>query len=522
MPCPHFDIKIVQRSKRQSSVAAAAYQSGEKLFSEYDQKRKAYSDKRGIVFTEIMLPENAPPEYKDRNTLWNAVEGKENQWNSQLARRFIMALPREISREEQIRLMEEYCKTQFVSKGMIADFVIHDKGDGNPHAHILLTLRPMDEQGRWLPKCHKEYDLDENGERIRLPSGRWKSHKVNTVDWNERKYGEIWRHEWEVLQNKYLENAGRTERVDMRSFERQGNPHAPQIHLGPEATAMERRGIKTELGNLNRQVINANKIFDSIRKAIRSLQSWLSDLSEQIKAESAEVNLEEQSLAEILNAYLDLRKEGRATWSAYGQTQGQIQDIKQMFHVIAVLSEQDIDSIPKLGQHLNETNATANEIRSKIKANNRRIADIDAILDAVQTMKDTKAVHDKYASIGWKSRKEKFAEEHSDELARYRKADRTLKKLNVELPIDKKSLRAERTELSNDNTSQMAELEKVNANLDELKQIRWCIRQVLPEALPTVVNGKKSAKESLQAKQRKLELEKPERKTPQKKQNMEL
>lgn len=522
MPCPHFDIKIVQRSKRQSSVAAAAYQSGDRLFSEYDQKRKAFSDKRGIVYTEIMLPENAPPEYKNRNTLWNAVERIENQWNSQLARRFIMALPREIPREEQIRLMGEYCNSQFVSKGMIADFAIHDKGDGNPHAHILLTLRPMDEQGQWLLKCHKEYDLDEDGERIRLPGGSWKSHKVNTADWNERKYGEIWRHEWEVVQNKYLEASGRTVRIDMRSFERQGNPHAPQIHLGPEATAMERRGIKTELGNLNRQVITANKLFDSIRNAIRSLQSWLSDLSEKIKAESSDINLEEQSLAEILNAYMELRKEGRATWSAYGQNQGQIQDIKQMFHVVTVLSEQNIDSIPKLAKHLSETSISAKNIRSKMKANDSRIADIDAMLDAVKTKKETKAVHDKYVSIGWKSKKEKFAEEHSEELARYKKADRTLKKLEVELPIDRKALTDERATLSKDNTMQMAELEKVSANLEDLKQIRWYIRQVLPEALPTIVNGKKSAKENLQAKLRKLELEKPEKKSPQKKQNMEL
>ena len=149
MPCPHYDIKIVQRSKRQSAVAAAAYQSGDRLFSEYDQRQKSYSEKQGIVHTEILLPENAPPGYADRNTLWNAVEAVENQWNSQLARRFIMALPRELSREEQIRLMREYCQAQFVSKGMIADFAIHDKGDGNPHAHILLTLRPMDEQGHW-------------------------------------------------------------------------------------------------------------------------------------------------------------------------------------------------------------------------------------------------------------------------------------------------------------------------------------------------------------------------------------
>ena len=96
-PCPHFDVKIIQRSKRQSAVASAAYQSGERLFSEYDQKQKYYSHKSEIVHTEIMLPPHAPPEYADRNTLWNAAEAIEKQWNSQLARRFVLAIPRELS-----------------------------------------------------------------------------------------------------------------------------------------------------------------------------------------------------------------------------------------------------------------------------------------------------------------------------------------------------------------------------------------------------------------------------------------
>ena len=161
MPCPHFDVKIVQRSNRQSAVASAAYQSGERLFSEYDQKQKYYSHKSEIVHTEIMLPPHAPTEYADRNTLWNAAEAIEKQWNSQLARRFVLAIPRELPPEQYADLIRDYCREFFVSKGMIADFAIHDKGDGNPHAHILLTLRAMDEQGKWLPKSRKVYDLDE-------------------------------------------------------------------------------------------------------------------------------------------------------------------------------------------------------------------------------------------------------------------------------------------------------------------------------------------------------------------------
>ena len=197
MPYPHCKITIIKRSNNESAVSAAAYQSGEKLFSEYDQEQKYYPYKNEVTHKEILLPPHAPPEFADRNDLWNSVEAQEKQWNSQLARRFayaptstaqinrnsqlawrfVLAIPREIPSEQHADLLRDYCREFFVSKGMIADFAIHDKGDGNPHAHILLTMRAMDEKGKWLPKCRKVYDLDENGERIRLPSGRWKSHK---------------------------------------------------------------------------------------------------------------------------------------------------------------------------------------------------------------------------------------------------------------------------------------------------------------------------------------------------------
>ena len=125
MPCPHNEISIVQRSQQQSAVAAAAYQSGEKLFCEYDQEVKHYQKKRGIVHNEILLPANAPRSYADRNTLWNAAEAVEKQWNSQLARRWGLTIPREIPPDQYAVLVWEFCKQQFVSKGMIADFAIH-------------------------------------------------------------------------------------------------------------------------------------------------------------------------------------------------------------------------------------------------------------------------------------------------------------------------------------------------------------------------------------------------------------
>ncbi|NBH20442.1 conjugal transfer protein, partial [Clostridiaceae bacterium] len=331
MPCPHYDIRIVQRSENESAVAAAAYQSGEKLFSEYDQEQKYYSHKSEIVHKEIMLPPHAPSEYTDRNTLWNAAEAVEKQWNSQLARRVILAIPRELSPGQYADLLRDYCREFFVSKGMCADFAIHDKGDGNPHAHILLTMRAMDEKGKFLPKSRKVYDLDENGERIRLPSGRWKSHKENTVDWNDQKYAEIWRQGWSDTVNRYLEAAGRTERLDLRSYARQGIDKIPTVHMGATVAYMEKKGIQTNIGSLNREIKETNRIMQSIRQMVRHLKSWIADLQEKKAAimEALE-QAKEPTLPELLYRYLALRQEERTGWTAKGQLKGSVSDFNRI------------------------------------------------------------------------------------------------------------------------------------------------------------------------------------------------
>ena len=262
MPCPHYDLKIVGGGhKHSSAVSSSAYQSGEKLYSEREQVTRYYPKRsERIIHTEIMLPDNAPPEYMSRERLWNSAEMNEPQHNAQYARRFVMALPRELSYEDNLELVRQYCQEQFVSKGMCVDLAYHYDDSDNPHVHILTTMRAIDEQGRWMPKSRKEYILDEDGQRIRLPSGEWKSRKVPTTDWDNKGNLEKWRHAWEVKQNWFLEQAGRPERVDMRSFERQQNDLVPTVHLGPEASAMERRGIRTFLGDMNREMVDRKKL----------------------------------------------------------------------------------------------------------------------------------------------------------------------------------------------------------------------------------------------------------------------
>ena len=499
IPNPHFEIKITQRSKGQSAVAGAAYQSGERLFSEYDQKHKDYSRKDGVAYAEIMLPSNAPPEYADRETLWNAVEAVEKQWNSQLARRFVLALPREVPEEMYPEMVREYCKQFFVSKGMIADFAIHDpRPPGhNPHCHVMLTLRAMDEKGKWLPKGRKVYDLDDNGERIRLPTGEWKSHKECTMDWNERAHGQEWRTGWEEVQNRYLEMAGSPVRVDLRSYEKQGIDVIPTVHMGSAASAMERKGIQTNLGNLNRDIRAANRMMAAIRKTIQNLRGWLSEITEAIKElpEESPQKRTSPDLVNLLQDYLNLRKAERADWSRYGQQKGTVKDLQMFANATNYLKDHEIFTLEKLDAVLAEVKQRHDGITSGMKKSESRMKTITGIQRAVSTCRQHKAVHDKYVQTGWKKAQAAYAEKHRDELDAYNRAYRFLKKQGFGMDVNLAELQMEYEQLQASHADYAWQLAAVREELKPLEEIRHCVGKVL--ALKEVVKKKPEPKHSL-------------------------
>ena len=482
MPCPHNEISIVRRSQQQSAVAAAAYQSGEKLFCEYDQQVKHYPEKRGIVHNEILLPANAPPEYADRNTLWNAAEAVEKQWNSQLARRWVLTIPKEIPPDQYAVLVREFCEQQFVSKGMIVDFAIHDTHPPghNPHAHVLLTMRAMDKHGKWLPKSRKVYDLDENGERIKLPSGRWKSHKEDTVDWNDQKYCEIWRHEWEVIQNRYLEANDRPERVDLRSYARQGLDIVPTVHEGAAVRQMEKRGIQTNIGNLNREIRAANRLMKSIRQLIQNLKGWITELGEKRKELLAQKAAEEATLLpNLLMKYMEIRKEERKDWTRAGQNRGTSQDLKAVSEALSYLRQKGLSTVEDLEAFLESSGKSAADYRNQMKPKEARSKVIDGILASRTDCKECKPVYEKYQKIFFKKTKEKFKQEHP-EVARYEKAAAYLAKH----PDDKDSTQKELQEEQETLLSEIAELKvpltEVQEDLKKLRDIRYWVRKATP------------------------------------------
>ena len=344
----HCSIKIVSRGKGKSAVAAAAYRAGEKLTNEWDGLTHDYTRKGGVVHSEIMLPPHAPPSFSDRSILWNSVEQIEKSNNSQLAREIEIALPVELSREEQTRLVREYCSSQFVSKGMCADFNIHDTGNGNPHAHILLTMRPLDEKGTWAAKSKKEYVLDENGERVKLPSGRYKTRKVDLMDWNRQENADLWRKAWADLANDYLERSGSAERIDHRSHAERGIEELPTVHMGVAASQMEKKGIATDKGEINRMIQKTNRLMREIRGYIDSLKEWLAEVFAAKKQLQAAPH--SPDIATLLTRYLSIEREKSRKYSQGWQQQHTAGELQKISKAIVYLQSKGIANAVFVGR----------------------------------------------------------------------------------------------------------------------------------------------------------------------------
>lgn len=320
----HMQAKIVSRGKGRSAVAASAYMSCSSVTNEYDGVHHDYTRKKGLVWEQVFLPENAPVEWQDRAILWNAVEDAEKSKDSRLAREFVVALPRELNADQQIALLTEYIQQQFVADGMCADVGIHDPDPPghNPHAHILLTIRPLDEHGKWQYKTEKEYLCirgdEERGftasEFLQAQNEGWekqypylvgkKKVYMTTADgeaqglkraskhpksttygrqnpiterWNSESQLILWRSAWADIVNLHLERVGSTESVDHRSHAERGLDEQPTIHEGVAARAMEKKGIISDRCELNRQIKADNALLRELKDLVSMLTELVAD-----------------------------------------------------------------------------------------------------------------------------------------------------------------------------------------------------------------------------------------------------
>lgn len=292
----HLEAQIIGRSEGRNAVACAAYRAGEKLYCEETQAYKNFDRKQHITYKAIMLPPNAPREYADRATLWNAVQKIEKNKNAQLCREFNIALPIEFSEEQQIAVLNEFLQP-LVDRGMIADMAIHQI-QSNPHAHVMLTMRAMDEQGKWMPKKVKKYVLDENGNKIpeldkkgiqkKDKNGRkiWKYETVSTTDWDSTDLINDMRASWANVCNKYLTP---DKHIDHRSYKDRGLNIKPTVHIGVAAAALERKGIRTERGNQNRRIKEYNAYVTKMQTELNAAAKRVMEKAEQLRKEQSEI-----------------------------------------------------------------------------------------------------------------------------------------------------------------------------------------------------------------------------------------
>ena len=314
----HLEAKVVSRGNGRSAVAASAYLSCSKMLNDYDGVQHDFTRKKGLVWQDVFLPEFAPPEWKDRSVLWNAVEKNEKTKDSRLAREIVPALPIELTPAQWQELLTEFIQNNFVADGMCADVAVHDPypPGHNPHAHIMVTVRPLDEKGNWQYKTEKEYLCVRNGEergftaaefkaaqadgwekqypykagrkKVYLPPSEAEKHGYERVSkypkstkygrqnpiserWNSKEQLVQWRKAWADAANRYLERYGHEERIDHRSHAERGLVEQPTIHEGVFARSLERQGVISDRCEINRQIKADNALLRELKAAVRKL-----------------------------------------------------------------------------------------------------------------------------------------------------------------------------------------------------------------------------------------------------------
>ena len=461
----HFHVTQVKRSAGQSVVTSAAYRAGEKLYSEYYGEVSDYTRKGGVICSDIFLPSHAPPEYKDRATLWNAVERAEHS--------FDIALQNELSLDENIALARQFVSEQLVSRGMIADFAIHqpDKKDGgipNPHFHVLCPIRPIEADGSWGRKQRRRYRLDEDGNRIIGKDGKPLFDAVPTTDWGNPETLEHWRQAWANMVNAKFKEKGLTCRVDFRSYERQGLDQFPTVHEGVAVRQMEAKGITTDKGDLNRWIKKANNLLRDIRRKIVGLTDWIKAIKEELSKPRV------PTLAGLLSDYYNARNAG--AWS----NKAKVKNLKDFAEAINYLTERGIATLEDLEAHLVVQNDRTEAVNDTMKAMSARKKELEDLLRYADLYRETKPIYDEWKGIKWKGKREKFEAEHERDLKTFRMACRKLEKHFS--PAGKIPVQVWRQELALLQQKYQVEYERykpMREDLMKLLRVKNCIDTVL-------------------------------------------
>ena len=455
-------------------MAAAAYRVGEKLHSEYYGEDSDYTRKGGVICSDILLPSHAPPEYSDRQTLWNAVEKAERGKKAQLAYSFDIALQNEFSMQENIYLARQFLLDNFVSRGMVADFAVHqsDKADGgisNPHFHVMCPIRPIDLDGSWGNKQRREYVLDEHGERALDEAGNYVFNAVPTTDWGKPETLEAWRHAWAELCNAKFAEKGLDCWIDHRSYERQGIEQIPTVHEGPSVRAMEAKGIHIDKGDLNRWLRKTNALLREAKEKIAALIGWLKD----VKAELAKP--QPPTLNDLLALHCANRNKGAYSNKAKNA------NLQRYAEAFSFLQSKNLYTVDDLESTLHAMQNKIDTLKRSASTNQARIKEVDELLRMVDYYKSGKSATDKLKSIRFEKSRQKYKAEHDNELRTFYMAERKLKPYfkDGKLPIT--AWRREREQLEQEYRDIQTELAPLHADAKKLWAIHYNIYEVQHE-----------------------------------------
>ena len=472
----HFHVTQIKRSAGQSAVAAAAYRSGEKLHSEYYGEDSDYTRKGGVICSEILLPSHAPPEYADRETLWNAVEKAERGKKAQLAYSFDIALQNEFSMQENIALARQFLLENFVSRGMVVDFSVHspDKEDGgisNPHFHVMCPIRPIESDGSWGNKQRREYVLDEHGERVldEAGNGNYVFNAVSTTDWGKPETLETWRQGWAETCNAKFAEKGLDCRIDHRSYERQGIEQIPTIHEGPSVRAMEAKGIRTDKGDLNRWIRKTNAMLREAKQKIAALIGWMKD----VKAELS--NPQPPTLNDLLALHCANRNKGAYSNKAKNA------NLQRYAEAFSFLQSKNLYTVDDLENTLHAMQNKIDTLKKSASAKQSRIKELDELFRMAQYYVDGKPVADKLRSIRFEKSRQKYKSEHDDTLRTFYMAERKMKPYfkDGKLPIT--AWRREREQLEQEYRNIQSDLSPLHADAKKLWAIHYSIYEVQHE-----------------------------------------
>ena len=450
----HFHVGQIKRSAGRSAVECAAYRAGEKLYSEYYGLVSDYTRKGGVIHTEILLPPHAPREYADRQTLWNAVEDAERNRNAQLAYSFDIALQNEFTLDENITLARKFLLDNFVSRGMIVDFAVHqpDKNGGisNPHFHVMCPIRPLNPDGTWGVKQRRVYRAD----------GKFDA--VPTTDWGRPETLEAWREAWAAMCNSKFEEKGLPDRIDHRSYERQNIEQLPTVHEGVAVRQMEAKGIVTDKGERNRWIKSATAMLRTLGERIKTLVDWLSN--SRVKLDKPH----SPSLAKLLADYFDARNAG--AWSS----KAKVGNLKLLTSAIAYLNENRLHTLADLEARLDSLHSSLDEAKTALDVNKKRSKELRELLRCAELYNRFKPLHDQLNAIKRKSKREQFKAEHDSELRQFYLARRKLSD-----GIHTAEWQRELATLESENDAAYAEYKALRAELTKLLDVKYCVDRAM-------------------------------------------